>query len=138
MNISKSHKRYSERLNNPRVLSNPEEFLGPNYEAVLNFWLILDGLSEDECNVFIERYWDFFDNNYSEWLKAANVVYHASNETIGSKFASSACYSAYGACKFSYRLSELVYYITYELIGMDLLLDQQKPLTFLPMFLEVL
>jgi hypothetical protein len=57
--ISKIHKRFLESLNNPRVLENPEEFLGPNYKEVLNFWLILDELSEEQLRVVKERYWAF-------------------------------------------------------------------------------
>jgi hypothetical protein len=42
--ISKTHKLFSARLNNPRVLTNPEEFLGENFKAVLNFWILIDKL----------------------------------------------------------------------------------------------
>jgi hypothetical protein len=54
--ISKIHKCFSECLETPRVLENPEEFLGPNFEAVLNFWLILDDLSEEQLEVVKKRY----------------------------------------------------------------------------------
>ena len=133
MNISKIHKRYSERLNNPRVLSNPEEFLGPNCEAVLNFWLILDGLSKDQWKTISCRYWDFYNIQETKWYKAVDEAIEASDETIGRKFAGNAADAAwvvYG--------NAAAYDATRELIGMHKILEQQKPLTVFNMFLEVL
>ena len=132
-NISKAHKRYSERLNNFEVLTNPEEFLGQNFEAILNYWLSLDELSEDQLETIGGRYWDFCVNQRSEWLKARDEAYKASIETIGDKFAYHAAFAAldvYGY--FSSRLT------TRELIGMHKFFEQQKPLPFFNMFLEVL
>ena len=130
MNISKAHKLLSEHLNNPEVLTNPEEFLGPNFEAVLNFWLSLDELSEDQWKTIEGRYEDFYNNQESEWLKARDEAYEASDETIGSNFAN---YAADAACVvYGY------YYATRELIGMHKILEQEKPLPFFNMFLEVL
>ena len=130
MNISKIHKRYSERLNNPEVLTNPEEFLGPNYEAVLNYWLILDGLSQDQLKAIEGRYRHFYDNHYSEWNRATNEAYDAFEETIGDKFADyadNASYVVYGIVSLS---------ATRELIGMHKILEQEKPLIFFNMFLD--
>jgi hypothetical protein len=132
--ISKSHKRFSEYLKTPRVLENPEEFLGPNFEAVLNFWLILDGLSEEQWRVINERYWAFYDENYSEWDKAINLAIDTSLEVVGWYYAEKAGYVAYVVTK-----SAATGWATRELIGMhEILEDHQKPLTFFQMFLEVL
>jgi hypothetical protein len=119
--ISNSHKLFSENLNNPRVLENPKEFLGPNYEEVLNFWLILDDLSEEQWRVVSERYWAFFDKNRSEWRKATDLAIDAS------------VWAADVTNSWAAR------WATRELIGMHKILeDQQNPLTFFDMFLEVL
>jgi hypothetical protein len=132
--LSKSHKRFSERLNNPRVLTNPEEFLGPNFEAVLNFWLILDELSEEQLKIVKERYDTFWDENFSEWRKAINLAREASNEVAGEDYVNDARWAAYYATKTS-----VARWTTRELIAMHKILeDHQKPLTFFPMFLEVL
>ena len=132
--ISKSHKRFSEYLKTPRVLENPEEFLGPNFEAVLNFWLILDGLSEEQWRVINERYWAFYDENYSEWDKAINLAIDTSLEVVGWGYA----YDAYLAAVVVTK-SWAAYLTTRELIGMHKILEaRQKPLTFFPMILEVL
>ena len=125
-NISKIHQEFSRSLKNPRVLTNPEEFLGPNYEAVLNFWLFLDDLTKDQFKAIEGRYWDFCNNQPSEWCKASDEAIEASYETIGDKFANNASYG------------NIAFYATKELIGMHKFFGQNKPLTFFPMFLEVL
>ena len=130
--ISKIHKRFSERLENPsRVLTNPEEFLGQNYKAVLNFWLILDDLTKEQSITINSRDKDFYDNQFSEWNKAVDEAYKASDETIGRKFAISAACAALGV----YQWVSLD--ATRELIGMHLILEQNKPLTFFQMFLDL-
>jgi hypothetical protein len=132
--ISKIHKRFSELLKNPRVLENPEEFLGENFKAVLNFWLSLDELSKEQWRVFNKRYWAFFDENNSEWNRAANLAIDASKEVVGVNYAEHASWAAYVVIK-----SAATGWVTRELIGMHKILeDHQKPLTFFEMILEVL
>jgi hypothetical protein len=129
---SKTHKRFSERLNNPRVLTNPKEFLGPNFEAVLNFWLILDDLSEEQIEVVNERYDDFYDGNRSEWRKARDLAMDAS--VVGAGYADYAFWAAWDV-----TYSSAARWATLELIGMHKILENhQQPLTFFQMFLEVL
>ncbi len=93
--ISKSHKRFSERLNNPRVLTNPKEFLGPNYEVV--------------------------GDNYA--YEAGCVVYAVT----------------YSRASYYATKTSVARWTTIELIAMHKILENhQQPLTFFPMFLEVL
>ena len=135
MNISKSHQIFSELLKNPRVLSNPQEFLGPNYETVLNFWLILDELTKDQWRTIWSRYWDFYDLQLSEWRKAADESIEASDETIERDFADNAVDAVDAAWDvYGYTAG----WATRELIGMHKFFEQQKPLSFFQMFLEVL
>jgi hypothetical protein len=132
--ISKTHKFFSEYLETPRVLENPEEFLGENFESVLNFWLILDDLSKEQWRVVEERDEAFFVENHSEWRKAANLAVDTSIEVVGWGYACEAGWAAYYATN-----SWADYWVTRELIGMHKILeDHQKPLTFFQMFLEVL
>ncbi len=132
--ISKIHKHFSELLKNPGVLTNPEEFLGPNFEAVLNFWLILDDLSEEQWRVVKKRYEVFCNENYLEWYEAVNLAIDASKEVVGGDYAYHPSWAAYYATN-----SWAARWATRELIGMHKILeDQQNPLTFFPMFLEVL
>ena len=141
--ISKSHKRFSEHLNNPRVLTNPKEFLGLNFESVLNFWLILDDLSEEQIKIVNERYWAFRRENNSEWYKAADLAYDAAIEVVGKDYAYQAGWAAYvvtySSADYDVTNSSVAYCATRELIAMHKILeDRQKPLTIFPMFLEVL
>jgi hypothetical protein len=132
--ISKTHKRFSERLRNPRVLENPEEFLGENFEAVLNFWLILDELSEEQIKVVKERYRAFCSENCSEWSIVVNLAYYASEGVVGEDYAYNSGCAAYDVIK-----CWAAEYATSELIAMHKILENhQKPLTFFPMFLETL
>ena len=85
MNISKIHEEFSERLSYKklRILSNPEEFLGPNYKAVLNFWILLETNQENYeafdklthvfryfggDSLFLDYYWELreqiFENSF--------------------------------------------------------------------------
>jgi hypothetical protein len=130
--ISKSHKLFSERLNNPRVLENPEEFLGENFEAVLNFWLILDDLSEEQLRVVKERYRAFYDEKYYELDKARELANDASYEVVGEDYADYAGWATHDATD-----SWDVAWATMELISMHLIL-KQKPLTFINFFLNLL
>lgn len=130
--ISKTHKLFSELLNNPRVLTNPEEFLGPNYREVLNFWLILEELSEDQLRVVNECYLGFKRENFSEWDRSTDLTIEASKEVVGENYDIAVDCATWnitnsGAC-----------WAARELIGMHLILEQQKPLTFFEMFFEAL
>jgi hypothetical protein len=132
--VSKIHKRFSESLNNPRVLENPEEFLGPNFEAVLNFWLILDELSEEQIKVVKERYEAFLIKNPSECSEAIALAYDASEGVVGDDYA---YYAGFAACYDTNSWAS--HRATSELIGMYKILENhQKPLTFFEMILDVL
>jgi hypothetical protein len=134
MKISKTHKLFSESLNNPRVLSNPEEFLGPNYKEVLNFWLILDDLSQEQWRVVKKRSEAFFWENLSEWDKARDLAIESAKEVVGEDYV----YHARGAAWIVAK-SGAADWATSELIGMHKILENhQQPLTFFQMFLEVL
>jgi hypothetical protein len=132
--ISKIHKHFSELLKNPGVLTNPEEFLGENYESVLNFWLILDELSEEQLRIVKERYRAFYAENNSEWWKTTDLAWNASEEVIGDDYTIDSSRAAHDATD-----SWVAAWATLELIGIHKILeDRQRPLMFFPMFLEVL
>jgi hypothetical protein len=109
MTYSKTHQRFADRLNNQRALEHPEDYLGPNWKDVLNFWWYLEGLSEDQCKIVRQRYWDLDD-------QVRNAVW-------------SVAYAAYDS---SARNAAGV--ATLDLIGSHHLLEQQKPLIFRLLF----
>jgi len=55
MNYSKTHQNFSNYFH-PEALTAPENFLGPNYETVINFWTFMDSLTEDNWKEVASRY----------------------------------------------------------------------------------
>ena len=46
----------SNLVENPDVLTNPERHFGPNYKALINFWIYWDSLSWEQLDVlFVKR-----------------------------------------------------------------------------------
>jgi hypothetical protein len=128
MKISKTHQRFVNRLRAQRALSHPEEFLGPNWKGVLNFWFYLDTLSLDDIkNVeMLLRNLDKADR-----VSAADLAWDAAHDTINDRCfiaAQDAVYIIFGSI--SWR-------VTCELIGAHKILEQGKPLTFVPIFLNL-
>ncbi len=56
MNISKIHLLFAAKLLNPEAIDHPEDFLGSNYQAVLDFWVHIESLNFDELNEIGDRY----------------------------------------------------------------------------------
>ena len=87
MTYSKIHKRFSERLEQPDALTNPEKYLGPNYQDVLDFWFYIEGLSDEERKEMSDRYQALDDNvRFSAW----NAARDAADEVVGEEFRNAA------------------------------------------------
>jgi hypothetical protein len=108
MTHSKIHQKFSEHLNNPDVLKNPAKYLGPNWEDVLNFWIYVDTLSEQEKEEMRQRYWALDDDvRYCAMIAA----YDAAEEVVCWEFINEAFYAALSVTKcgvFSYATRELI------------------------------
>ena len=121
MTYSKAHQRFANHLNKPEALTNPENFLGPNYETVLNFWKWIDSLSVEQWKVVADRYRNLDDAAWdAAWVAARDAARDAAWDAAWVAAWYAAWYAAGSA--------------TYELIGMHLLLEQGKKLIFVPMF----
>jgi hypothetical protein len=103
---------FSKLLNNPKVLTNPQEFLGLHTPKILEFWLFLDDLSEEQLRAVNERYWAFRNENYSECLKATDFARDTSIEVVGEDYANDAGWAAVDVTN-----SWAAYWATRELIG---------------------
>jgi hypothetical protein len=75
------HQRFSKELNEPKVLTNPEEFLGPNWQKVLDLWLAFDALDKEEINKMEESYWVLGE----DVINSARDVYVAAKEVVGER-----------------------------------------------------
>ena len=124
MNYSTTHKNFSTELQNPEALTNPQDFLGPNYETVLNFWWTMDSLTETQWNEVARRYRAL---NQAAWYAAESAAWYAA--WYAASYA--AVYADWSA---AWSAGSAAGDATYELIGMHKLFEQGKSLTFVPMF----
>jgi hypothetical protein len=128
MKFSKSHQRFANRLRVQRALDCPEEFLGPNWREVLNFWLYQDTLNFDDTkNVqMLLRNLDEADR-----VSAADLAWDAAHGIINDRCFIAAFTTAY------IIFGPTSWRVTCELIGSHKILEQGKPLTFVPLFLNL-
>jgi hypothetical protein len=129
MNYSKAHQKFSTELQNPEALTNPQDFLGPNYETVLNFWWTMDSLTETQWNEVARRY-DALDS--AAWSAAGSAAWSAAWSAAGYAAWSAAVSAAGDAASSASRAA--AGYATYELMGMHTLLNDGKTLLFVPLF----
>jgi hypothetical protein len=119
MKISKTHQALSNQLKKPEVLTNPEPFLGPNWETVLRWWLYYDSLIYEQKRELWRRH--LFINDRSAWTLAED----AAIEVIGEANRLAVCVATpYSA-------------ITMELITMHLLFERGHQLTFVPLIKDL-
>ena len=129
MTYSKTHQRFSNNLNKPEALTNPENFLGPNYETVLNFWRWIDSLSVEQWKVVDDHYRNLDPaTRDAAWDAARAAARDAAWDAARAAAGYAAGYAA-GAAAWDAARND-----TYDLIGMHLLLEQGKKLIFVPMF----
>jgi hypothetical protein len=125
MPISKAHQNFSTELQNPEALTKPQDFLGQNYETVLNFWWTLDSLTETQWNEVARRY-DALD--YAAWSAALSAARSAAGDAAWDGAWEAAFYAARDAALSAAGSA------TWELIGMHTLLNDGKDLLFVPLF----
>jgi hypothetical protein len=126
MKISETHQRFANRIDNQRILLHlwhPENFLGPNWKDVLNFWLYLDTLSPSQLLNTSN------DNKLADLVDSWNFYEEAAEETIGEDI----YYEAYWSPPHGFAARRA----TIELIASHKILEQGKSLMFVPMFLEL-
>jgi hypothetical protein len=118
MTYSKIHQKFSERLNQPDVLTDPGKYLGPNWEDVLNFWIYVDMLSVEEKNEMDDLFWDL---DFNVRFSAIDAARDAARDVVG-----------WGFREAAWRAADVVTgwwvfgYATWELISHHKLLEQGK------------
>ena len=137
MTYSKSHQKFSTELQNPESLTNPQDFLGPNYETVINFWLYMDSLTETQWKEVARRY-DALDSDAR--FAAGAAVSYAAGAAAWSAVSYAAGYAASYAAGYAaeYAAGSAARYAawdaTWELMGIHTLLNDGKTLLFVPLF----
>jgi hypothetical protein len=127
--ISKTHQRFLKRLKDQRVLSHPDEFLGPNWKEVLNFWFFLDTLSPEQRGLVWYRF-EFMFGEKEQLRDKIFVLNEASHNIISFAFIDAATKASW-----SVSPGHAAGYATYELIGSHQILERGRSLTFVPLFL---
>jgi hypothetical protein len=122
MIYSKSHKGFASELNEyyninqQDVLEHPENYLGPNYKELLNYWFYCDSLSDEQLDVYFNRV-DSLD--YDTRHKARSTAIELAKEVIDPRFVD------YLPC------DEL------ELIASHLYIERGIPFTFVPLIIDL-
>jgi hypothetical protein len=133
MYYSKAHQNLSNELQNPEALTSPQNFLGPNYETVINFWWFIDGLTEDQWNEVARRYDAARGAARGAASDAARIAARiAARDAAGYAAWRAAWDAARDAAGDAARIAARI--ATYELIGMHSLLNDGKELAFVPLF----
>jgi hypothetical protein len=103
-------------INKQDVLDYPQNYFGPNYKELLNFWFYWDSLSEEQCNAYWRRH-----NNI-------DVLFRNKANEISKKLASEVIDG---------RFVEFLYYGQREIIAAHLYLERNIPFTFLPLIFDL-
>jgi hypothetical protein len=123
MKISKCHQYFATQITR-LAIETPEEILGFNYIALLNFWNYLDTLDREQWRRLVTRY--NFVNKSTEvygsyYSKSAYGIDHFWNNVFNSKL-NSPC------------LRQAVQDTAYEIYIMDDILADGNQLVYVPLF----
>jgi hypothetical protein len=117
MSYSKVHLRFANYYpDNPDTLTNPEKFLGPNWETVLNYWKYLDKLLPDDFKHNFVASPSNYKSKIAEW--AMGITPQQA--------------SAWAASYLTYSIHDYYGWATVELIAMHKILEEGESLFFVP------
>jgi hypothetical protein len=122
MKISKTHQLLCLVLKTPKVITNPQKFLGPNWETVLRWWLYWESLTDDQRNELVRRYWAIDNDTH-------NRAYNLARDTVLNVIVGKNRQAVYNSTQYPA--------ITYELITMHLLFERGHSLTFVPLIKDL-
>ena len=121
MNYSSRHKSFANwlnfrhNINEQDVLDNLEDYLGPNYKEVLNFWFYWDSLSIEQKGVYWGRWWELDSETIHKARKTAEEL---AREVIEPRFV------------------DYLYVRELELIAAHLYFERGIPFTFLTLIFD--
>jgi hypothetical protein len=118
----------------PDIFEKPEKYLGPNYQTILNFWWVVDGLNYEQVRILEKIY-----NKTSYEIRSH--IYRQINEHVKTEkyeFEEYIWNAVVGACEDKHDslfngFDLLMGWITLELMVMHELLDKGLYLLFVPM-----
>jgi hypothetical protein len=74
--ISRSHKRISDNVNR-EILTIPQDYFGPNYKDLLNFWIYRETLSDYQLANVWEK---IYAMNGDTWRQARDLIFKLSDQ----------------------------------------------------------
>jgi hypothetical protein len=115
--ISRPHKIVRNIKGFQDVITNPEEYFGPNYKILLNLWI----------------YWDSLDYNKHEeyWKIAAKTSDFGHSENLINRI--SCCVDN----KLTRSQLKIFSYVELETIAAHLLIEAGEPLVYLPLLMTL-
>ena len=136
MSYSKVHQRFSTTIRRSASLTAPQDFLGPNYKTLLDFWWFIESLTETQWKEVASRYnaIDYAARSaaYYAALYAALSAATRCSLAAGDAARYAAWDAAWDAAGSAAR--DAAGSATYELMGMHTLLNDGKDLLFVPLF----
>ena len=133
MNYSKIHQRFAR--DEVDRLTDPEQYMGPNYKEILNFWWFLEGLNDSQWKNVGERFYLLGEN--LESIKHNKLVVDNSLKVQTAVDNKVIWGTAQRVCEGEGRHHDQVYAVewaTDELISMHLTLEQGHSLVYVPLF----
>jgi hypothetical protein len=130
MNYSKAHQDLAERNGTHEVYDNPENYLGPNYEAVLNFWWYLETLTKEQL-LELEGKYSLKQMQYSN--RYCEIVDHVEELLDWGRRATAASASRSLVRNIIGKFPSIPAPVTLELIALQTILDKGEELIFIPM-----
>ena len=142
MNYSKIHAHVAEydAIDRDEILNEPQNYFGPNYQTVLNFWWFVESLQEVHLSKVTELYDEEFQ--ISGWKEESRVLNNV-EERIDLDFLSSAIGDSIleeiPHPEYSIRQSRhgAIFNATCELIAMDIIFERGGTLVYVPMFDDI-
>lgn len=108
--------------------SDPEEVMGLNARTILNFWTVIEGLEKEQ--------WREIERKFLHLPRSATSNYrNLAEQVVGNDAASKIQFSSWSVPHIKYRFSSsAAILVSYELIAMHLLIDENRPIIVLPLF----
>lgn len=141
MNYSKIHSHIAEydAIDREEILNKPENYFGPNYQTVLNFWWFVESLQEEHLKKITELYDKEFE--LSGWEGESRVL-NNTEQRIGQDFLSSAIGDSIweeipdldNDIRIRHSRHGAIFHATCELIAMDIIFKRGESLVYVPMF----
>ena len=113
--ISQKHRGISEWHNDRVILTNPELYFGPNYKALLNYWIFYERLTEGAKENYWGKIWALDGTVWERHRRIVDESFNKVNDIIS---------------------VATMAIIEREICAAHLILDQGESLVFLPLMVD--